>query len=352
MDELFLTTSPLLVGDAGHGTRLRLVEAADLVPLDVRDGCSVSGATARTSSFATSSRARRRLAERADRRHRQPGGDGERDGRCADSRRRACRRNVDGSERTARLAEGTGLEFLPDLEAVVEASAVVLDRAAGSGARDRRGHRPAARRGRAAPRRGPERHRADDRPAARADRRRGRVRFVDGSISGPPPSKPGTTRLYLSGTRASEIADLPFDGVERIVVGDRIGDASAVKMSTASVYKGTTAVLTQALLAARANGVLEHVRRSRTRRAGARVQPGAKGRERRDEGRTLRRRDARDRRDAVSSGAHPGALRSHGRLCSSFADITRSPAPRGARERPGADGRSRRAGAAVRTSSQ
>lgn len=35
VDELFLTTSPLLVGDAGHGTRLRLVEAADLVPLDV-----------------------------------------------------------------------------------------------------------------------------------------------------------------------------------------------------------------------------------------------------------------------------------------------------------------------------
>ena len=32
VDELFLTTSPLLVGDAGHGTRLRLVEAADLVP--------------------------------------------------------------------------------------------------------------------------------------------------------------------------------------------------------------------------------------------------------------------------------------------------------------------------------
>jgi riboflavin biosynthesis pyrimidine reductase len=30
VDELFLTTSPLLVGDAGHGTRLRLVEASDL----------------------------------------------------------------------------------------------------------------------------------------------------------------------------------------------------------------------------------------------------------------------------------------------------------------------------------
>ncbi len=32
VDELFLTTSPLLVGDAGPGSRLRLVEAADLLP--------------------------------------------------------------------------------------------------------------------------------------------------------------------------------------------------------------------------------------------------------------------------------------------------------------------------------
>lgn len=33
VDELFLTISPLLSGDAGPGTRLRLVEAADLFPL-------------------------------------------------------------------------------------------------------------------------------------------------------------------------------------------------------------------------------------------------------------------------------------------------------------------------------
>jgi 3-hydroxyisobutyrate dehydrogenase-like beta-hydroxyacid dehydrogenase len=83
--------------------------------------------------------------------------------------------------------------------------------------------------------------------------------LVDGSISGPPPRSPGTTRLYLSGPRAAEIAALPFDGVDRIVVGPDVGAASAVKMSTASVYKGTTAVLAQALLAAHANGVLENV---------------------------------------------------------------------------------------------
>lgn len=32
VDELFLTSSPLLAGDAGPGSRLRLVEAADLLP--------------------------------------------------------------------------------------------------------------------------------------------------------------------------------------------------------------------------------------------------------------------------------------------------------------------------------
>lgn len=33
IDELFLTTSPFLAGDAGAGSRLRLVESSDLVPL-------------------------------------------------------------------------------------------------------------------------------------------------------------------------------------------------------------------------------------------------------------------------------------------------------------------------------
>jgi len=85
------------------------------------------------------------------------------------------------------------------------------------------------------------------------------VDVVDGSISGPPPWRAGTTRIYLSGARASEVAALAFAGVEVVVVGDEVGAASAVKMSTASVYKGTSALLAQALLAAHANGVLEHV---------------------------------------------------------------------------------------------
>jgi 3-hydroxyisobutyrate dehydrogenase-like beta-hydroxyacid dehydrogenase len=82
---------------------------------------------------------------------------------------------------------------------------------------------------------------------------------VDGSISGPPPWKQGTTRIYLSGPRAAEVAALPFEGIDVILVGDEVGAASAVKMSTASVYKGSAALLTQALRAANHYGVLEHV---------------------------------------------------------------------------------------------
>jgi 3-hydroxyisobutyrate dehydrogenase-like beta-hydroxyacid dehydrogenase len=82
---------------------------------------------------------------------------------------------------------------------------------------------------------------------------------VDGSISGPPPSAAGTTRIYLSGARAAELAALPFTGVERVVVGEAVGLASAVKMCTASVYKGRVALLGQALRTARSYGVAEHV---------------------------------------------------------------------------------------------
>ena len=82
---------------------------------------------------------------------------------------------------------------------------------------------------------------------------------VDGAISGPPPWRPGTTRIYLSGPRAAEVANLPWTRVELVVVGESIGTASAVKMCTASVYKGTTALLAHALLTARSEGVVEHV---------------------------------------------------------------------------------------------
>ncbi len=85
------------------------------------------------------------------------------------------------------------------------------------------------------------------------------IESVDGSISGPPPTRAGTTRMYLSGPRAADIASLPVEGVELILVGETVGLASAVKMCTASVYKGRVALLAQALRTAAAFGVVEYV---------------------------------------------------------------------------------------------
>ena len=83
--------------------------------------------------------------------------------------------------------------------------------------------------------------------------------LVDGSISGGPPVTGGDTMLYLSGAAAHVLAEMPADGLRTRMVGDRVGTASAVKMCTASVYKGTTAVWAQALQTAYALGVLDVV---------------------------------------------------------------------------------------------
>ncbi len=70
------------------------------------------------------------------------------------------------------------------------------------------------------------------------------IDFVDGSIIGPPAWKAGTTRFYLSGASAEQIAGLFKDTVtEAIVIGDEIGKASALKMAFAALTKGSTALL-------------------------------------------------------------------------------------------------------------
>lgn len=164
------------------------------------------------------------------------------------------------STRTRRLADAAGLTVVPTLADVVGEAEVVLSIAPPEAAAE-----IAADIGEAARAAGAQPLVADLNAVAPETARalaeelaESGLDLVDGSISGPPPWKPGT-RIYLSGERAPEVANLPLDGVERIVVGDEIGTASAVKMSTASVYKGASALLVQALLAAQANGVLEHV---------------------------------------------------------------------------------------------
>ena len=83
--------------------------------------------------------------------------------------------------------------------------------------------------------------------------------LVDGAISGGPPTSNSDTLVYLCGPRADDLASLGWAPAKPIVVGQTIGTASAVKMCTASVYKGLNGLLAQALRTADHYGVLDHV---------------------------------------------------------------------------------------------
>jgi 3-hydroxyisobutyrate dehydrogenase-like beta-hydroxyacid dehydrogenase len=105
------------------------------------------------------------------------------------------------------------------------------------------------------------------------------IDVVDGGVVGGPAWTPGDTRLYLSGTRAPEVAAAFGAGpLATEVLGPEVGTASALKMCYASTTKGTTAMLAAALAAAERLGVRPALEAAWTRddpgsaeRAGARV---------------------------------------------------------------------------------
>lgn len=82
--------------------------------------------------------------------------------------------------------------------------------------------------------------------------------YVDGGIIGPPPDKPGTTRLYLSGADAERVRAL-FEGgpLETIVLAGDLTAASAIKMCYAAWTKGSQALLMAVRALATAEGVDE-----------------------------------------------------------------------------------------------
>jgi 3-hydroxyisobutyrate dehydrogenase-like beta-hydroxyacid dehydrogenase len=86
--------------------------------------------------------------------------------------------------------------------------------------------------------------------------------YVDGGIIGPPPERPETTRLYLSGEQAEWVAAV-FAGARiqpRVLPGARITAASALKMSYAAWTKGSAALLIAIEGTAQANGVAAALR--------------------------------------------------------------------------------------------
>jgi 3-hydroxyisobutyrate dehydrogenase-like beta-hydroxyacid dehydrogenase len=165
------------------------------------------------------------------------------------------------SERTVDLAGAAGLELLPDLNRVVAEADLVLSIAPPDQARtiaedvvaaaERTGARPLV---------------SDWNAISPATAQEvagillaAGLELVDGSISGGPPRADYRTRVYVSGARATELADSGPAWLDVRVVGAEVGLASAVKMCTASVYKGHSALLAHALVTAHANGVLAEV---------------------------------------------------------------------------------------------
>jgi 3-hydroxyisobutyrate dehydrogenase-like beta-hydroxyacid dehydrogenase len=86
----------------------------------------------------------------------------------------------------------------------------------------------------------------------------GGATFVDGGIVGPPPRKPGVTRLYLSGAGAADVAAMLNGGhLEAIALDGPIGAASAVKMAYAGWNKTQQALLMAVRAYAMREGVEE-----------------------------------------------------------------------------------------------
>jgi len=163
------------------------------------------------------------------------------------------------SARTARLVQAAGVEVVEDLDTVVRTASHVLVVTPPNAAVD-----VAVEIAEAVQRAGAQPVIADMNAIAPPTVHRiaavlGSTAFVDGSISGPPPTVHAGARLYFAGPRSAEFVALPWRHITPIDLGDRLGAASALKMSTASVYKGLVALYTQAIRSADRYGVLDAV---------------------------------------------------------------------------------------------
>ncbi len=79
--------------------------------------------------------------------------------------------------------------------------------------------------------------------------------FVDAGIIGGPPIRDRASRFYCSGPDTSTFERMAQHGINVRVVGPNIGQASGLKMVYAASTKGTIALWTELLVAARAMGL-------------------------------------------------------------------------------------------------
>jgi len=80
-------------------------------------------------------------------------------------------------------------------------------------------------------------------------------RFLDAGIIGPPPRGDAKTDLYVSGPGAVDLEQLGGAQLIVHVIGERIADASALKMCYGALNKGTQALWLDVLMAAQRLGV-------------------------------------------------------------------------------------------------
>ena len=150
-------------------------------------------------------------------------------------------------------ARAAGIEDTPDLAALVERCDLVLSILVPAHARG-----VAAAVGKAARTAGATTVLADcnaispqTMQAIEADLAGSGVTLVDGGIVGGPPRNGQGPRVYASGAAAHVLGELDGRGIDVVDVGPEIGKASAVKMCYAAMTKGTTALRTALLVAAR-----------------------------------------------------------------------------------------------------
>lgn len=97
--------------------------------------------------------------------------------------------------------------------------------------------------------------------AAETSQRLGRIiektgaRYVDASIIGPPPRRPGVTRFYASGPQSGAFAALNAHGLDVRVLEGPVGRASSLKTCYAALTKGLSALGASILVAAEVEGL-------------------------------------------------------------------------------------------------
>ena len=85
--------------------------------------------------------------------------------------------------------------------------------------------------------------------------------FIDGGIIGTAPTKGDTPRFYVSGPDASVVMELDGRGIIVKAIGNKVGQASGIKMCYAALTKGTNTLHVALLTAASRMGLTDDLRK-------------------------------------------------------------------------------------------